>query len=248
MDNDLLKLVEQAGFTEKEARVYLALLELGQGDVSDIAKIAELKRSIIYVILEGLIKRGYASEVPNKKINTYQAADPSVIVAQLKSVTKNFLEMLPFLQTLGGKNKKRPKMTYYETKEGIWKVYEEIGQAKDPFYITSYSFIEKAFPGSVEKWIKEDEKTALADGYHLVPNNPDDIEIGKKFSKANQRVRIIESVENLQMDFTIFENKLAITSLADSPFVVVIESEDLINSMRPIFEIAWRSGKDIKTE
>ncbi len=113
MDTDLLKLLEQTGFTEKEARVYLALLELGKGDVSDIAKIAELKRSIIYVLLEELIKRGYISELPNQKINTYHAIDPSFILNELKITTKNFSEMLPIFRTLRNKGRKRPKITYY---------------------------------------------------------------------------------------------------------------------------------------
>ena len=87
MDETLLKLLEQTGFTKKEALVYLALLELVQGNVSEIAKITELKRPIIYVILEGLIKRGYVSELPNKKINTYQASDPSIILSKLSLTT-----------------------------------------------------------------------------------------------------------------------------------------------------------------
>ncbi|KKQ22634.1 MAG: hypothetical protein US37_C0002G0259 [Candidatus Moranbacteria bacterium GW2011_GWF2_37_11] len=44
MDLDLIKLLEESGFTGKEARVYLALLELGQGNVTEIAKISDLKR------------------------------------------------------------------------------------------------------------------------------------------------------------------------------------------------------------
>jgi len=42
MDLDLIKLLEESGFTGKEARVYLALLELGQGNVTEIAKISDL--------------------------------------------------------------------------------------------------------------------------------------------------------------------------------------------------------------
>jgi len=36
--------------------------------------------------------------------------------------------------------------------------------------------------------------------------------------------------------------------LALHPFIVVIESEELAKSIRPIFEIAWAKGKEIGME
>lgn len=246
MDTGLAKLLEQSGFTEKEAKVYLALLELGKGDVSDIAKIAELKRSIIYVLLEGLMKRGYASELPNMKINTYQAADPSVILNRLKTTTRNFSEMITFLQTLHNKGKKRPKITYHETKEGIWNVYQEMNQSKEAFFISSYEKINRVFPGAIEEWINLYKRGIIPlKAKHLVANNPFDLDVMRKFSRISQEVRYLPEIKEFNMDFTIFKNKLAITSLEDNPFIVVIESESLINSIRSIFEIAWKSGKEI---
>ena len=50
MDNDLLKTIESIGFRPKESQVYLALLELGTGTVSQIAKTAELKRPVTYIM------------------------------------------------------------------------------------------------------------------------------------------------------------------------------------------------------
>lgn len=247
MDSGLLKLLEKTGFTEKEARVYLALLELGKGDVSDIAKTTDLKRSIIYVLLEGLIKRGYASELPNQKINTYQAVDPSIILSQLKSVTKNFSEMLPIFRTLHNKGKDRPKITYHETLEGIWNIYEEMNQSDKAFFISSYENIDKHFPNAIAEWVKAYEKKLIPlRGKHLIANDKFDLEVMRKFSKINQEARYLPEIKKFDMDFTIYKNKLAITSFDNEPFIVVIESKSLVESIRPIFEIAWDNGKEIK--
>lgn len=247
MDNDLVQLLESAGFTEKEAGVYLALLELGQGTVTEIAKITKLKRSIIYVILEGLIKRGYASELPQRKINTYQATDPTAILHQLRGVTKNFSEMLPMLRTLGSAGKSRPKITYHETTAGIWKIYEDMTVTDDVFFISSYERINVHFPNAIEKWIKDyDKKNHPIGNRHLVPNEKYEKEIGEKLLKAGERVRVLDELRDIKMDFTIYANKLAITSLEENPFIVVIESEELVKSMKPLFEIAWNKGKEIQ--
>lgn len=248
MDNDLIKLLEGSGFTPKEAQVYIALLELSTGTVTEIAKITELKRAIIYVILEGLIKRGYASELPNQKINTYQASDPTIILNQLKATTKNFSEMLPIFKTLGGNGKNRPKIRYFDTREGILKIWDgEMNYAKDAFFISSYQRIEDYFPGKITEWTEKAKKGLINTGFrHLISGNPFETELAEKFLKINQKVRILPDLRNTSMDFTIFDNKLAITSLENEPFIVVIESESLVNSIRPIFEIAWEKGKEIK--
>lgn len=246
MDQDLLKIVKDAGFGEKEARVYLALLELSPGTVSQIAKLSELKRPIIYIILDKLMKEGYVNQLPGKKINQYQAIDPSVILNQKRTALKDLSEMLPLLQTLRNKGKRRPKIHYIETKEGIWKIYEEMSLAKEAFFITSYTSIEKHFPGSVDKWIRDYKKGLFTVvGRHLIPDSPAEIEIGERFKKINQKVKIFSGIKQYSMDFTIYENKLAITSLEEEPFMVLIESEELVNSMKPIFEIAWKAGRPL---
>jgi sugar-specific transcriptional regulator TrmB len=247
MDQDLVKIIEDAGFTDKEARVYLGLLELGQGTVYQIAKTTDLKRPIIYVILESLEKRGYASVLPNKKANTYQAADPSAILHRLKIVTKNFSEMLPMLQTLHNRSDIRPKITYIENKEGIWNIYEEMNKIKDSLFITSYFRIEKHFPGAVKKWIDGYKKGIYkVQGHHVIPDNETEIELVKNLSAIDQKVRTLSDLNDTSMDFSIFGKKVSITSLEEKPFMVVMESEELARSMKMVFEVMWRSGKEIK--
>ena len=248
MDNDLVKLLESSGFTPKEAQVYLALLELSTGTVAEIAKITALKRAIIYVILEGLIKRGYASELPDQKINTYQVSDPVVILNQLKTTTKNFYEMLPMFRTLRNKGKQRPRISYHENKESIWKIYEAINLAPEALFISSYERIEKHFPGSVAKWIEDyKKKRILVKGKHLVANNKFDVTTMKEFSGTGQNARYLPDINHFNIDFSLYGNKLALTSLEEDPFIVVIESEELATSFRSIFEIVWKSGTEIKS-
>jgi sugar-specific transcriptional regulator TrmB len=246
MDQDLVKIIEDAGFTDKEARVYLGLLELGQGTVYQIAKSTDLKRPIIYVILESLEKRGYVSILPNKKANTYQAIDPSAILNRLKIVTKNFSEMMPMLQTLHNRADNRPKITYIENKEGIWNIYEEMNKIKDSLFITSYVRIEKHFPGAVKKWIDGYKKGIYkVHGRHVVPDNEAEITHAKNLSVIDQKIRVLSDLDNSNMDFSIFEKKVSITSLEEKPFMVVMESEELAKSMKMVFEVMWRNGKEI---
>ena len=96
MDSGMVRLFEDSGLSEKESRVYLALLELGQASVSRVADAAKLKRSITYVTLESLNEKGYASIVGGKKIAIYAAGDPTMLSARLSTTARHFAEVLPY--------------------------------------------------------------------------------------------------------------------------------------------------------
>jgi sugar-specific transcriptional regulator TrmB len=247
MDPELIKLLNQAGFTRKEAQAYLALLELGKGDVTDIAKNAELKRSIVYVIVEGLMEKGYITQLPNRKINTYQAIDPGVIVTQIKATSKNLSEMLPHLRSLHSKSEYRPKIHYIENVDAIMKIYDDMNNYKDQFFVSSYCEIEKHFPGAIKKWVTNFKKGHYNfQGRHLISDNPQDLAFVDEIASIGQKIKIIPGTKKIKMDFAVYGNKIAITSFEEKPYVIMLQSQGLVDSIMPIFEIAWRSGKEIR--
>ncbi len=249
MDNMLLDLLKDAGFDEKESKVYLAMLEIGHATVQEIANVSRLKRPIIYVVLDELVKRGFASEVPNQKIKTFQAIDPGAISAQLQTTAKNFSEMLPIFKTLANKGKGKPKISYFETKEGIQKVYNEINRQKSAVFIASNARLNQFFPGASESWQK-----SYKSGFNklesrtIVPDNSEDIRIAKEFRKITDKtkIRTLSVFDECDMDIAVFGSKLAITTFEEKPFLVVIESEAVPKFFLPIFEILWAQAKEIK--
>lgn len=245
----LLQLLKDAGLDEKESRVYLAMLEVGQATVQDIAVASGLKRPIIYVILEDLLKRGYASEIPNKKIKTYQAIDPGAISAQLQTTAKNFSEMLPIFKTLSNKGKGKPKISYFDTKEGIQKIYDEINRQKSAIFIASLARLENQFSGNAANW-----QRSYKIGYNklesrtIIPDHAEDVRIAKEFIGVTNRTKIktLSVFDECDMDIAVYGNKLAITTFEEKPFLVLIESEAVPKFFLPIFEILWAQAKEIK--
>ncbi len=247
-DTILLQLLNNAGLDDKESRVYLALLEVGQTTVQDIAKISGLKRPIIYVVLEGLIEKGFASVIPNKKIKTYQAIDPGAISAQMQTAAKNFSEMLPIFKTLANRGSQKPKISYFDTKEGIQKTYDEINRQKNAVFVASIARLDQYFPGSSTSWMK-----SYKSGFNklasrtIIPDHPEDLRIAKDFLRITDKVRIktLAVFDKCDMDIAVYGNKLAITTFEDNPFLVVIESKTVPSFFLPIFEILWKSAKEV---
>jgi len=243
MDEKLSTLLQNIGFTEKEALVYLSLMELGSGTVSQIAQRAKLKRSIIYIILEGLIKRGYVSEMPETKISRYIAVDPTKILSDLKNKMTDLKSLLPSLLAIYNKPAWKPKINYFEGPEGVLSVYHQINQSKEASFISSTERIKEYLPEEVSYWEKNlKEGTIPLIGKNLLSNTETDRQFANKLKSTKQQIKFLPKGLTLDMDISIWENKVALTSLKDHLFIVVIESTALFNSMKTIFDLLWEQG------
>lgn len=70
------KFLEELGLSDKESKVYLALLEVETDSVIDLAKKTDINRTTIYPVLESLSKKGLISEVKVDKKIRYAAESP----------------------------------------------------------------------------------------------------------------------------------------------------------------------------
>ena len=247
MDPQLSNLLQQTGFTAKESQVYLALLELGEANVTQIATKTELKRSIIYVLLEGLIKRGYASEIQNQKINRYQAIDPTKIFFNIQTLAKSFKQMLPIFKGLYNKNETKPKIHYFDNNEAIVNVFRSINECQEAYFFSSIKNLKKHIPSEVDSWVSNMRSPNYTmTGHHLLEDTPEDIEWGKKVQGFGQDVRLLKKSQKVDMDLSIFDGKVGLTSIQDKLHMVLIESPELFNSMKLMFELAWQSARPLK--
>ena len=244
----LLEAVKNSGLDDKSARVYLAMLKIGQGTVSDIASDSELKRPITYVILENLARKGLVNIVLKKKVKTYQVTDPEVILARMQKNTRNFLEILPVLKGLSQEKKEASKISYFNTEEAINGIYQQINRQEKAVFITSLVRLEKCFPGSIEKWIKSYES-----GYNrlrsrtLVPSSSEEILMAKMFLRITNKVNIraLSLFKKCDVDIAIFGNKIALTLFEEKPLLIVIESKSVVSFFLPIFEMLWDNAKEL---
>ncbi|MBR9693257.1 hypothetical protein GOV07_05020 [Candidatus Woesearchaeota archaeon] len=101
MDTAALK---EAGLTEGETKVYLALLELGSSTTGPIVEKSGVARSIIYQLLEKLVQKGLVSHITKAKTKHYEAAPPQKLLEyineremKLKENKKKVEALLPEL-------------------------------------------------------------------------------------------------------------------------------------------------------
>ena len=91
-ENMYENVLKQTGLTEKQAKIYLACLELGQAKVPEIAKKAEIKRTTAYGILDELVSLGLVNYSQKNKQKLYRAGNPDQApISHSSSVCSSFL-------------------------------------------------------------------------------------------------------------------------------------------------------------
>ncbi len=70
------EILRDLGLTEKEIKVYLTSLSLGQSTVNAIAKKSQLNRVTCYDILKYLKEKGLVSYVIKSGVKYFEAAEP----------------------------------------------------------------------------------------------------------------------------------------------------------------------------
>ena len=74
----LRRCLTDLGMSEREARVYLALLSKRTGAAADLQKISGVPQSKIYEIIGSLVRRGFCTERKAGRKRTFEVIDPSV--------------------------------------------------------------------------------------------------------------------------------------------------------------------------
>ena len=84
----------EMGLSDKEAQVYLSLLEIGKGTVAVIARAAGIQRTTGYSILDALVAKGLAIVSGKEPKQEYIAEKPEKIAEFLKENISQLQEQL----------------------------------------------------------------------------------------------------------------------------------------------------------
>lgn len=248
MEKQLITVLTSLGLTEKEAKVYLALTELGTALVSDIAHKAGINRVTTYDILEKLKIRGMVSYYTKKKIKYFSSIAPETLLEEFEKRTSDLRGSLPKFKTLTGEIN-HPRIRYFEGLEGIKAIYADTLTSKTEIlnYSNSYE-IRKKWPNYDQEYVAKRAQKKI----HLRGICPKDKAGETVHAQDKEYYREMRLIPSDQFDFTneinIYDDKVAIISFKDELIGMIIESIEIANSQRAIFNMCWQFANIIKPE
>lgn len=107
-----------AGLNDKEARVYIALLQLGKASAYSVSLKSGLKKPTTYMILDELLKKGLVLKIPKAKKQQYIARSPEEFFSMMEDRLKSAKKALPELLSLT-QNETDTKVLLYEGLKGM---------------------------------------------------------------------------------------------------------------------------------
>lgn len=239
MPKEIEKVLRDYGLNEKQASVLLACLELGSGSVQQIAQKAGLPRSTVYETLEILREQGFVSTFLKKKIRHFSAEEPERMVRIAEQKAEAIQAALPQLEALVGKNRKRPTVRFYQGNEQMKLIFEEILNEADAFI--SFGSIDDLFREMGDYWnefvcrrvkLKIPARVILAD-------SPLARERQRLGPKELRTVKIVIAERAFHGVMLIWKNKISMFSFIEDYVAVVIESLQLADMQRAMFEHLW---------
>ncbi len=252
----LEKTLEKLGLHDKEAAVYLALLQLGYGSAQMIAKKSKLARPTAYVILDSLIEKGLAQKglVANKTV--FIASPPEDLHEMLEredlSVRERKKELkraLPELRAIFALAEDKPSIRFFEGKEGIKNLYREFVEvSREPVYgIESHDYIDEIFYQEENEYEKMMLDTRVKAGIpmRLIYTSKKGPYIKKDmWQKMKCEYRYIPAGKlPLKASFAVHGPTLAIISFRNKIIGVLIEHRDIADSFRAILSEAWDAAE-----
>ncbi|MDO8617769.1 MAG: helix-turn-helix domain-containing protein [Candidatus Uhrbacteria bacterium] len=235
----------ELGLGQKEADVYLAMLQLGPSSVQEIADASAINRSTIYPVIDELQHRGLASTFEKGKKVLFAAENPqrlvSLVVHEFSHIEakRNQLEIsLPKLLAVFNTRNDKPRVRFFEGEEALEAVRDEVHESRDAIWEV-YAVNERLIHIANTKGKERIERNRRAiGGRALMAIKPGCMPPYFDIGRHEARVMNYEQYP-FSGDIAMTGNHLYVVSMEDPIMGIVVESKEMTSVFRALFEAAW---------
>ncbi|MCX6739906.1 MAG: hypothetical protein NTZ49_01610 [Candidatus Parcubacteria bacterium] len=248
----LAKQLQGLGFTEKEARIYVGLLELGESAPSQLSQKTGINRATVYVTLESLQKRHLVSKIEKHKKIVFSIEHPLQILDHLER-EKNNVEikinlaktLMPELEMLEKVTGEKARVKFYEGKEGIAIMQNDFVRSNPKEWLEIYNLniALKHFPVSKNDHRQIIRKKKLGGRAIAIYDPKIPIPFIPPFPNAERRYLPLNKFQvPFNADISIYNDKAVFISYQGKLMAVVVQNKAIVNGLRFLFELAWQGA------
>lgn len=234
---DVIAVLKKYGLDELDAKVYLALLEIGDSTATKISERTGIGRVHTYQITHRLIHKGLASYVIKNNVKYFIAAEPKTLLQNLKSVEEELKSIMPVLEEKRTQYTQQTKVEIYRGREGINTIFNLIlRDAKPYFFIGGIEESCNIFELQSKIFVKRAEKIKLR-GKILARQN-DNFFAGKyeEFRYLPDKIRIPTTTWT-------WSDKTGIFVWSEPYYCILIENKKIAKSNVATFNYIFETAK-----
>jgi sugar-specific transcriptional regulator TrmB len=238
------KYLKEIGLSEKEAEVYLYLLQGDSFSILDISKKTKINRTTIYPVIKSLAEKGLVSETTTNAKTHYQAESPDRLETYIERQkilldenSKKIKDIIPQLKSTQREMGERPVVKYFEGKEGIISVNEDLFsnpvEGEKAYFIYPKDLILESFKDGETKNFKQARIKNKIHGQAIYTYEKGEI----PSDETSDRVRIDGSKYPIKSDITIYKDKVRIATLGKKLGGIYIQSTDLAETLKNLIRL-----------
>jgi sugar-specific transcriptional regulator TrmB len=250
MDTQTLK---QLGLTNSQAKTYIELIKAGSLTPPQLANRIKESRTAAYMSLAKLEEIGLATKVGDAKRATYSPANPSAlekfIAAKRKEVSTAedlYRNSLPRLLTYYYSNRGEPGVQFYQGREGLTKIYEDHLRAGKDVYFVRTMADEEYFGDVLYQYMQKRAKRGIK-AYGLAPRTASTYEYAQKNDKELNRdmAWFPPKAYTAPVEISIYGDKVSLISFGKEAIGTIIESPQISQALRELFQMAKLGAKEL---
>ena len=235
------KELQNAGLSERESKVYLACLEMGETSIAKLAKKTQIKRTTVYLLIESLKEKGLIGLIKKGNKTLFVSEDPRKIAEKMEQRKSAIEKILPELLSMTNFTNIKPRIKYFEEKRAVEDVYRDTLLYPDQEILSWFPAL-----------LIQDDKDFFNDYYikkrlekkiwvkAIAPDTADMQEYFKRDKTELRQTRLIsQGIFNIEVGILLYgKSKVGIVSYNEG-MGLIIESPKIYKSLRNIFELAW---------
>lgn len=246
------QLLEKLGLSPKEAGVYIALLELAEDTVQNIARKSGVNRATTYVILEKLMRYGLASQMKKGKKTYFVAEDPrelgNILSAQQQEVEarRRLLDdSINMFTAVYNAKRGKPTVRYFEGEDGLIALdrYRLHETPHEILSVSPFDLLEKRFPKRRQESLSE-RVNAKIPSRVIYTHEKGPIDESEHARVLRQAIYLSKDKLPISGPISILPWGIKLYQMESSePYGILIEDEAMARTMQVIFELAWKGAQ-----
>lgn len=240
-----LTILRELGFTEREVKVYVALLELGQSTAGPIASKAKLAHPKVYDTLERLIEKGLVNYVIVSKTKHFTGVEPKELFDILKDKENRLKEIVKELEEKNKYAKEKQVAIVHEGFNAFKALFNRLVDElhKGDLYY-AFAFKEDYRDPSASLFLANFHRKLAEKGVidKAIVNQAVKSEVVGAF-RGNENIQLRFVKRSTPLGVIIAKNRVIQLTWGDLPTAIEIDSSQVHQYYKEFFEDLWKEAK-----
>lgn len=239
------ELLREIGLSQNEARVYEALLQIGEASVQEISLKAKVHRRNVYDSLNKLMEKGLVSEVFVKGEKNFKAINPRRLLELLKEKESKVDKVLPEMIAKYEAVEEKEQAYLYRGIEGFKNYLQDILKTKETVYFIGAKafWLDPRLKHFLPRFQRERKRLGIKFmhlfDHEVKKQKPEILKLVGKPYKFLPKEYSSPTAVDIFGDYVVTFVGVKVGELYEEPVQFVMKSRKLADGYRKFFQLMW---------